>query len=245
MELFTQEGLALLSRWLHILAGVTWIGLLYYFNFVQTPAFLQLGAPARMEALDKVAWRALWWFRWGAVFTVLTGILILGFNEQFNGDYFQTPQGVSIASGAILGIIMLSNVWGVIWRAQKVVIGSARQVIAGGEADPAAAAAGRRAALASRMNTIFSIPMLFFMAATSHFVGSSAFVATIDGGQLLAYWAVFAVLVGGLELNALGRFGGYGPALNTRPYDSIRAAIISGIVVFVVLYAAFEVLFRA
>jgi uncharacterized membrane protein len=114
MELFTQDGLSLLSRWGHFLAGITWIGLLYYFNFVQTPAFLQLGAPARMEALDKVTWRALWWFRWGAVFTVLSGLMILGFNEQFTADYFKTPSGISIGSGAILGIIMLSNVWGVI-----------------------------------------------------------------------------------------------------------------------------------
>lgn len=245
MELFTQDGLALLSRWGHFLAGITWIGLLYYFNFVQTPAFLQLGAPARMEALDKVTWRALWWFRWGAVFTVLSGLMILGFNEQFTADYFKTPSGISIGSGAILGIIMLSNVWGVIWRAQKVVIASARTVIGGGQADPAAAPAGRRGALASRMNTIFSIPLLFFMAATSHFVGSSAFVAEAENGAMITYWVIFAVVVGGLELNALGRLGGYGPAMNTRPYDSVRAAIISGFVVFAILYAAFEVLFRA
>ncbi|MDA0269452.1 MAG: urate hydroxylase PuuD [Chloroflexi bacterium] len=245
MELFTQDGLALLSRWGHLLSGITWIGLLYYFNFVQTPAFLQLGAPARMEALDQVTWRALWWFRWGAVFTVVTGLMILGFNESFTKDYFTSPPGISIASGAVLGVIMLTNVWAVIWRAQQVVIASARSVIGGGPPNPDAAPAGRRGAVASRMNTIFSVPLLFFMAATSHFVGSSAFEAQPETSAIITYWAVFAVVVGVLEVNALGLIKGLGPAMHTKPYDSVRAAIISGFVVFAILYIAFEVLFRA
>ena len=90
LEIFTREGFSYLSRWGHFLAGITWIGLLYYFNFVQVPAFAQMSAEGRSEALRHVTWRALWWFRWGAALTVLTGFLILGFNEQLDRDYFST-----------------------------------------------------------------------------------------------------------------------------------------------------------
>ena len=88
---------------------------------------------------------------------------------MFHGDYFKSPEGVAIATGILLGVTMFLNVWGVIWPNQKKVIANARNVQAGGEADPAAADAGRRAALASRMNTIFSFPMLFFMVGAAHF----------------------------------------------------------------------------
>ena len=95
VEIVTQAGLAFLARWAHILAGITWIGILYYFNFVQVPAFAEMEPGARSEALRKITWRALWWFRWGAVLTVLSGLTILAFNKQFNGDgesSFGSPQ---------------------------------------------------------------------------------------------------------------------------------------------------------
>ena len=89
LELFSQNGGIFLSRYAHYLAGITWIGLLYYFNFVQTPAFATFDAPARTEAISKLVPRALWWFRWAAVFTVLSGFFILGFQENFDGDYMK------------------------------------------------------------------------------------------------------------------------------------------------------------
>src|SRR6185436_8668296 len=116
---------------------------------------------ARGEALRKITWRALWWFRFGALLTLLTGLLILGFQRALGSefsDYFGSSSGISILTGAVLGIIMFSNVWGIIWPAQQIVIGSAERVAAGGEADPNAAAAGKRGARASRANTLFSIP---------------------------------------------------------------------------------------
>jgi uncharacterized membrane protein len=244
MEIFTQEGFSFLSRWAHFLGGITWIGLLYYFNFVQVPAFPQMGAPARNEVLANIAWRALFLFRWGAVVTVVSGLLILGFNEQYDSDYFQSTSGTSIFSGAVLGIIMLANVWLVIWPAQQTVIGSARRVMAGGEADPAAAAAGRRGLLASRQNTIFSIPLLFFMGFTGHLAGSSHFEFDIGGGALAAYWIVFIVLVGALELNALGRIRGYAPNQLSWPYETIRGAVVTGFVLIAILYVLFEILFQ-
>ena len=131
-------------RWLHILAGITWIGLLYYFNLVQVPAFAEYGdeARARNIAIDKVARRALWWFRWAAVSTFVTGILITIITKDYYANSFgKQAGGIAISTGMLLGTIMMLNVWGVIWRNQKVVLANAANVIAGGEPDPAAAAA--------------------------------------------------------------------------------------------------------
>ena len=137
LDIFSKSGFAYLSRWGHVVVGITWIGLLYYFNFVQVPAFGEMEAAARNNAIDKLASRALWWFRWAAAATFVTGLMILGFQEQLNEmSYFKTPPGMAIATGMLLGITMFLNVWGVIWRAQKVVIANARNVQAGGEADP-------------------------------------------------------------------------------------------------------------
>ncbi|HLG00726.1 MAG TPA: hypothetical protein VI916_09650, partial [Acidimicrobiia bacterium] len=118
----------MLSRYGHFLSGITWIGLLYYFNFVQVPAFAEMEAGARSEALRKVTFRALWWFRMGALLTFLTGVLILGFQRNLGenfSDYFATQVGTSIAWGALLATTMFLNVWLVIWPNQKIVIGSA------------------------------------------------------------------------------------------------------------------------
>ena len=245
MEILSQEGYAFLSRYAHVLAGITWIGLLYYFNFVQVPAFAEMSGEGRSEAMRRVTWRALWWFRWGAMFTLLTGILILAFNEQLTREYFTTVQGTAIAGGAILGIIMFSNVWLVIWPAQQVAIGSAVTVAEGGDADPEAPAAARRAGLASRTNTLLSIPMLLFMGGTSHLFGSSHFVLDVANDSLLAYWVIFVALVGAIEINALGWPFGYAPHWSKAPYDTIRGVIIAGSVLTVAFYAVFELLFQA
>lgn len=246
IAIFTREGFAFLARWGHFLSGITWIGLLYYFNFVQVPAFVTMGADARSEALRNIGVRALWWFRWGAALTVLTGFLILGFQEQFTRDYFTTSPGTTIAAGAILGIIMLANVWMVIWPAQQIVIASAETVAGGGEANPEAAPAGRRALLASRMNTLFSIPLLFFMGITGHLASFSSFFAfELSNDSLLGWWIIFAVVVGALELNALGRYFGYAPHWSKWPFESVRNVIISGFLLVAAFYIVFEIMFGA
>ena len=237
MEIFTREGGEILSRWGHYLSGVTWIGLLYYFNFVQVPSFAGFDAGARTEAINKLVPRALWWFRWGAVATVATGLLIIS-AQQDQEAYWDSSRGVAISTGILLALFMFLNVWGIIWRNQKIVIASAERVAAGGEADPAAAPAGRKALVASRTNTLFSIPMLFFMGAASHF----APVFNTDDGRG-AYYGVMTLIVVLIELNAIGVFGGVGPSPLRKYADSHRDTIIAGFVLWVVLYALWEIFF--
>ena len=132
------------TRYGHVLAGVTWIGLLYFFNFVQVPAYAELSDGARSEALRKLTFRALWWFRYAALLTFLFGLMLLVIQgDGENMDlYFEGAHGTAILTGMLFGITMFLNVWGVIWRNQKIVIGNAENVAAGGEAEPGRA--GRR-----------------------------------------------------------------------------------------------------
>ena len=202
---FSQQSLGQFGfRWLHILAGIMWIGLLYYFNFVQVPAFAAFGdeGRARNIAIDKVARKALWWFRWAAISTFVTGILItVVTKDYFANEFGKNAGGIGISTGMLLGTIMMLNVWGVIWRNQKVVLANAANVLGGGEADPNAPAAGRKAMMASRQNAIFSVSMLFFMVFKSHSLNSGA---TVSSGSMMAYWMITLVIIAVLEVNALG-----------------------------------------
>ena len=136
IALFTSYGIDYLFRWIHMLTGVAWIGLLYYFNFVQTEYFKEAEDAHRSGAIQKLVPRALWWFRWAAMFTFLTGVALLAYRHM--------AISYDITVGAALGTLMFLNVWLIIWPNQKIVIASATQVAQGGEALPeAAAAAGR------------------------------------------------------------------------------------------------------
>jgi len=248
VDIFNRNpGLQFLARWAHVVVGIVWIGLLYYFNFVQTPAFAEMEAPARNNAIDKLASRALWWFRWGAAATLLTGILILlaevdakGNAQLFSNTYIKSAEGVSIYTGILLAVTMFLNVWLVIWPNQKKVIANARNVQAGGEADPAAAAAGRTAALGSRMNTIFSFPMLLFMVGTGNFFG----FYTTTSSDRTGYWIVTVVIWAVLELSALGVIGGKKAGNITNwIYENHWRAIGTGIVLAAVWYALWEIFF--
>ena len=159
--------------WIHVLAGIVWIGLLYYFNFVQVPALADAasdeGGPGGAGITKYVAPRALWWFRWGALLTWLSGAAALAhyklfvdaFALGFSGETFN-PQGMIIGVGAWFGTIMLFNVWVLIWPNQKKVLG-----IVEASADEIAKAK-RTAFLASRTNTLLSIPMLMSMVGYGH-----------------------------------------------------------------------------
>ena len=241
MEIFdSSEGFRFLFRWLHIVIGILWIGLLYYFNFVQVPSFAEMDGGARNNAIDRLVPRALWYFRWAAALTVLTGLIILGLLRDpatddlsfgFTTDYWGTLQGTSILTGGVLGIIMFLNVWLVIWPNQKVVIANARNVAAGGQADPNAAAAGRKALLASRTNAMFSIPMVFYMTFTAHF--ADRFDPT--GGRV-GYAILIVVVVGLLEANALGLLGGDSPGPLRVYMETVTNVVIAGFVMWAILY---------
>jgi len=225
-----------LLRWIHFLAGITWIGMLYYFNFVQTPFFAEAEPGVRSAAIQKLVPRALWWFRWGAMVTFLAGLLMyLHRLGESGGDFFTTNYGVTITIGSLLGTLMFLNVWLVIWPAQQVVIASATQVAQGGQAIPEAAARGRRAALTSRTNTVFSIPMLFYMGAASHFSG---LVGQTTASAATALLIVAAVIIGAVEVNAL--VGTQGPT--KKPLDSVSGALWFGFILSVVLYGVVKVL---
>lgn len=220
MDLLTANGIDFLFRWGHFLAGITWIGLLYYFNFVQTEYFKEAEDGHRSGAIQKLVPRALWWFRWGAMLTFLTGLVLL----------YNRHAGITldITIGALLGTLMFLNVWLIIWPNQKIVIASAQQVAGGGEALPEAAGAAPKAGLASRTNTLFSIPMLFFM-------GSSAHLPTgfLSDGSMIGV-IVAAVVVLALEINGVvGKQG---------PITTVAGVITSGFVLTAVLYGVLSFL---
>jgi uncharacterized membrane protein len=213
-----------LMRWLHYVFGIIWIGHLYYFNFTQAPFFGETDAATKSNAIQKLVPRALWWFRWGAMFTFITGLIMLSiWGSRVGGEALKTSFGLFISVGAILGTIMFLNVWLVIWPAQKIVIESTTNVAQGKPALPNAAAKGAAAMLASRSNTLFSIPMLFFMGAASHL--------SLPAPQNADYTAALGasvVVIALLEANAIkGKLG---------PLASVKGVIHAGVGLTVVLF---------
>ena len=225
---WVEQGL----RWLHFLAGITWIGMLYFFNLVNVPLMKALDAPTKGKVIPQLMPRALWWFRWGAVWTVFAGLLyfviylvrdagnagasagawfgwwflvwcvtwavLYGVFLQKSGPLDDgrilaavitiivaaasylvltllshpgiSAKSLSIAVGGGMGLMMLLNVWGIIWRIQKKLIAwTTENAEKGTPMPPEAAAMARLAFKVSRANAWLSIPMLFFMAAASHF----------------------------------------------------------------------------
>lgn len=237
--IFTPSGLEMFYRFIHYFAGVIWIGMLYYFNFVQAEWFKELDAdekikPSRGVAVRYLVPRALGWFRYGALVTFLSGVAIMAVKgKSFGSEMFNTSWWAFISVGSLLGIVMFINVWAIIWPNQKIVIASAKQVAAGGAALPEAAAAGAKAGNASRHNALFSLPMLFFMGAASHL---PAQVNPEYKGSILALAVL--VIVGLLELNAIK-----GKTDNIK-ITSIKGVTHMGIFLTVILYVVIEVLIK-
>jgi uncharacterized membrane protein len=226
-SIFTQAGLLMVLRWFHLLAGVTWIGLLYYLNFVQGSFFAETDAATKSNAVQKLLPRVLWWFRWAAMVTFVIGVAYLGLSADVlvNSLSYRIP----ILIGAGLGTLMWANVWFIIWPCQKVVIASATQVAGGGTAIPEAAARAGRSAVASRTNVLFSIPVLFFMGATQH-LG----IHVDADANLMLLLIVMVVIIGALELNAIKG--------KTGPMTTIKGVIHCGFALTIVLYVIMEVL---
>jgi len=203
--------LEFITRWGHVMFAVVWVGLLYYFNFVQGAYFAQASAEAKADVTKKLVPRALWWFRWAAVGTLLTGLYLLALLGPASSSY--------ILVGATMGILMFLNVWLIIWPNQKIVIGLKQGDIA---------AAGAKALLASRTNTLFSAPMLYGMLASKHGIAIEGYRFS-DPGFLLAL-AIIALL----ELNGIvGKAG---------PIASVKGVIHMSLALTVVLFGALHYL---
>jgi uncharacterized membrane protein len=206
MDILTDQAF---FRSFHILFGIAWIGLLYYFNFVQGEYVKVADPDAKSDVFKKLAPNALWWFRWAALFTFLTGVVLL--------HQISVRIGTEIILGATMGTFMMLNVWGIIWRNQKIVLGMK-------EGD--AAAAGAKAGLASRTNTLFSVPMLMYMVYSAH--------GQVDTNLIIhSEWSSTSLLVGlaiifAIEANAI--WGKMIPAIT-----SVRAVITSSFVLAVVM----------
>jgi len=201
MDILTDQAF---FRSLHVLFGIAWIGLLYYFNFVQAE-YVKIADPdAKADVFKKLAPNALWWFRWAALFTFLTGVILL--------HQIYVRIGTEIILGATMGTIMMLNVWGIIWRNQKIVLGMKEGDVA---------AAGAKAGLASRTNTLFSVPMLMYMVYSVH--GGNVGMGVSMNALYLGLGIILAI-----EANAI--WGKMVPAIT-----SVRAVIISSFALAIVL----------
>lgn len=203
-----EELFNILARWLHVLFGITWVGMLYYFNFVQGSYFKQASPEGLADAKMKLAPNALGWFRWSAMLTFITGILLFGMIGKLVNNY--------IMLGALMGTLMFLNVWLIIWPAQKIALGMV-------EGDVAKASA--KAMLASRTNTVFSAPMLLGMLAGPH---AGGYGTGIGGTDLLIGLAIIIAL----EINAV--VGKLGPMASVRGVIHCAIALV---VVFIALMA--------
>lgn len=146
-------------RWLHVLSGVMWIGLLWYFNFVQIPSMPKIPDEQKPAVSKVIAPTALFWFRWAALSTVVTGLILIGMNGNVAQAFALARPFTAIGIGMWLGLVMAFNVWFIIWPNQKKALGLV-QVEAAEKAK-----AARLAMLTSRFNTMLSIPMLYCMVA--------------------------------------------------------------------------------
>ncbi len=191
-----------LSRWVHFMAGITWIGMLYFFNFVNVHFAKLLDADTKKKVVPELMPRALFWFRWGAMLTLLSGLFIIYWNfwvasEGGFSGLFASSYGFWITFGGALGIIMWFNVWFIIWPAQKKIIGWVKA----GQNPPEMAGIVKRATNTSKLNTYLSVPMLFGMGAASHF--------PVDQHWLALLVLLVGCLIAYLTINAASKIKGF------------------------------------
>ncbi len=193
-----MDHLQFFTRWLHVIAGIAWIGHLYFFNFVNVPLQASLDDAGKKAVNPKLMPRALWWFRWGAMVTFLTGLLLFilifmhlpgvgfGVNALLSGDAGLTDRARWIMWGILFGSIMWFNVWFIIWPAQK-------KMLSGQVPAEELPAVRRKAYLASRTNTYLSGPMLLGMLAAGHMNSGFSYPALL-GWSAAALAAIFVAI---------------------------------------------------
>ena len=198
------SNIHLLVRWLHVIAGITWIGFLYFFNFVNVPLQAALDDAGKKALNPKLLPRALWWFRWGAMITFLAGLVLFTMNYMYTpgvgfgpSSLFRDANGVTsraiwIMVGMLLGTIMWFNVWFIIWPAQK-------SLLSGKVPQDQIAGVRKRALFTSRLNTFLSGPMLFGMLAPAHY---GAF-----NGMTLGVFALVALITIWLAIASSSKVG--------------------------------------
>lgn len=192
------SNIHILLRWLHVIAGITWVGHLYFFNFVNVPLQGTLGADIKKVVNPAMLGRAFWWFRWSAMVTLVAGLVLFTMLYMYTpgagfgpSELFSTPDGLTgraiwIMIGMFLGFAMWANVWFVIWPMQKKILPAVRD---GKPVDPAWP---KKALGASRANAYMSGPMLFGMLAPGHYGGINVVTAAlaIGLGMLAIWWAI-------------------------------------------------------
>ncbi|HEY3226316.1 MAG TPA: urate hydroxylase PuuD [Planctomycetota bacterium] len=185
----------MLLRWTHVFVGIIWIGHLYFFNFVNASFEKSLDAAAKKTVVPQLRPRALWWFRWGAMLTMLSGVTFIlweqfaATDQHFYG-WFRTAKEWWITFGGLLGLTMWFNVWFVIWPNQRIILRGIATGNKPADFDARVATAGKF----SRINTYLSVPMLFGMGARQHFpVGAG--VGKVNALEILC-WMAAVVVVG-------------------------------------------------
>lgn len=222
--LFDMQGFHFLFRALHTFAGIVWIGHLYYLNFCQGGFMAEVEAPMKSAMQRKMFPKVLWWFRYGALWTFVFGLILLAIRgHQEGAGIMMNSYWVNILTGAAMATIMAANVWFVIWPAQKLVIASAEQVAGGGQAIAEAAPRAAQAGVASRTNVLLSIPMIFFMGAASHWSYGGG---DLNSSSTTIYWIVMLVLLAAIEWNAIKG--------KTGPMTTVKGVLTSGLVLLLV-----------
>ncbi|AFM13662.1 urate hydroxylase PuuD [Turneriella parva] len=240
ITIFADHG-TFLFRYFHIIGGVLWIGVLWYLNFVQGGYVAALDAAGQTAAKQKLFPKVMWYFRYGALLTFLTGLGLIGLKgfDPISGRIVGDPSWniwfAKIYPGFMFATIMFVNVWFVIWPRQKKIIAAAN-----GEKIDGVPQMARRAFLASRTNTFLSIPMLFYMAAANNLI-----LPGITAEKLNAWLIVTTVVLLLIEANAL--FTSNDPAkkpVTFKPLESVKGVIHMGFLLTILLYIGVELMLK-
>lgn len=221
-----REFLEFVIRYLHVFAGLIWIGFLYYINFAQGAFLNEIDAPNKTVVQMKLFPRVMWWFRYAALWTFLIGLYLLAIYGK-EMKFTATSYWVNILTGSLFGTLMAANVWFLIWPRQKLIIANATGVSKGDAPIAGIADQAVRATVASRTNVMFSISMLFFMLAGRHWSYE------VRADMVVVYAILLLIIAGALEFNAI--WGKLGPLTTVRGVLTAGFCLLAAIVLTIVM----------